>query len=1018
MKNKNLLFLMTMIFLGSLQLIKGATPTPAIASWPLIVSGASSSAASTSGQLDAVAETLGGSLVLGSGPTASIGTPALMMQRLKETASSGWPAETAYNSNRYIQFAASPKTGSIFTADTISVTIGSSGGTAVLKADIYYSTSPTFSSPIQLGTTNSLGNATYTRVKFSSLGIILNPGQSIYVRIYPWNSSSAAITGKYITVLNMAIGGSSIPIPVSSSIVWPCISDLTSFITAGTIMSGGITSLNNLLNYGSLTYGTQAAQSIYTGSVWQAETAPAEGRYIQFAAAPKSGGVLVLDSIRMKLAAWATTDFKVSVYSSKDPAFTLTSGIKLGDDIIVNNGVFAKTVIPATATVNSGEVLYLRLYPYHLSTSGDQWKLIGLDSVSVFGKVTGITSDPPTISTIPVSSISTTFITTGGTISSDGGAAVIDRGIVYSSTNSTPTISDTKAPNGTGSGSFTSQLTGLTAGTTYYIRAYATNSAGTSYGNILTFSTMATLTVPVLTTTSVSTILALTAASGGNVSDWGGSTVTTRGICWRTTSGPTITDSISTSGNGIGSYSCSLYSLLPTTTYYVRSFATNSTGTGYGNEFSFTTQAIAPDMNKSVKKDGTGDYTTIQSAFDGVPDNYTGRWIINVNPGTYTEKCTLASTKSNVFLIGQDPTTTIITYNAYAGQSNGAGGTWGTNNCFSVAIDASDFLAQNITFQNTIKNDGKTGSGAEQAVALRTKGDRQQYYNCRLLGYQDTYYTNSNGRIYMKKCYIEGSVDFIFGNGVMVLDSCQTFVNRDGGVVCAPNTDVTSTFGYVFKDCTLSSLASGVVGFDGKTMSSFYLGRPWQNNPKAVYISCIEPATVNAGGWTVMTAALNPFFAEYKCTGPGSGYASRSTNVDYLGRQLSDADATKYTIKNIFSKATSTSYSYNWMPSSYVANGGVTGLSELSTGKSFNLGQNSPNPVVNFTTISYSIPFESKVTLELYNLTGSKIATLANEIQSSGKHQILVDTQTFTKGIYFYTLKVNESVQTRKMIVE
>jgi hypothetical protein len=167
-----------------------------------------------------------------------------------------------------------------------------------------------------------------------------------------------------------------------------------------------------------------------------------------------------------------------------------------------------------------------------------------------------------------------------------------------------------------------------------------------------------------------------------------------------------------------------------------------------------------------------------------------------------------------------------------------------------------------------------------------------------------------------------------------------------------------------------------------------------------------------------MTAALNPFFAEYKCTGPGSGYASRSTNVDYLGRQLSDADATKYTIKNIFSKATSTSYSYNWMPSSYVANGGVTGLSELSTGKSFNLGQNSPNPVVNFTTISYSIPFESKVTLELYNLTGSKIATLANEIQSSGKHQILVDTQTFTKGIYFYTLKVNESVQTRKMIVE
>src|ERR1035437_8793334 len=166
----------------------------------------------------------------------------------------------------------------------------------------------------------------------------------------------------------------------------------------------------------------------------------------------------------------------------------------------------------------------------------------------------------------------------------------------------------------------------------------------------------------------------------------------------------------------------------------------------------------------------------------------------------------------------------------------------------------------------------------------------------------------------MKKCYIAGSVDFIFGNGVMVLDSCTTYENRNGGVNCAPNTDAASSFGYVFMNCTLTSLAAGALDFNGAAMVGYYLGRPWQSNPKAVYIKCVEPATIYAAGWTNMTDVLAPIFAEYQCSGPGSTYTSRSTNVNYPGIQLTDAQALNYTIGNIFSKNTNTAFSYNWLP--------------------------------------------------------------------------------------------------------
>jgi pectin methylesterase-like acyl-CoA thioesterase len=529
-----------------------------------------------------------------------------------------------------------------------------------------------------------------------------------------------------------------------------------------------------------------------------------------------------------------------------------------------------------------------------------------------------------TLTTNALTNISTTFATSGGVITNDGNAAITAKGVCWS-TSSGPTTSNSFTNDGTTSSAFSSSITGLTAGLTYYVRAYATNSAGTAYGNEVSFTTLTSLSVPTLTTTAVSNIVNTTASSGGNISAWGGSAITDRGICWSTSHNPTIANDYNSVGAGsTGAFTTAIGGLTLGTTYYVRAYATNSSGTGYGDEASFTTPSPQPDVLKVVAQDGSGDYTTVYDAFNAVPSNYTGHWFIYVKAGTYYDKITLAQGKINVVLIGEDKNTTILTYDDYAGNNRTTHGVLsnGTNTSFSVAIDASDFQAQNITFQNT--------STAAQAVALRTNGDRQSYYNCRMVGYQDTYYTQGGmtgpDRLYHKNCYLEGSVDFIFGRDVALFDSCSLYCNRNGGTLTAASTEIGYTYGYVFSNCTIGSLASGQIGFDGNPMSSFYLGRPWQTAPKTVFLNCYEPATLNSAGWTLM--GPNPaLYSEYGCTGPGS-LASRA--VIWSGTSqpsaISDVQAAGYTIANIFSKnnaGSGFSYSSNWTPALITYTGGL-----------------------------------------------------------------------------------------------
>ena len=192
----------------------------------------------------------------------------------------------------------------------------------------------------------------------------------------------------------------------------------------------------------------------------------------------------------------------------------------------------------------------------------------------------------PVLTTAAITSIETTTAVSGGNITSDGGLSITSRGVCWS-TSQDPEISDNFTQDGDSTGTYTSSITGLTQGTTYYVRAYAVNSLGTSYGETVSFRT---LSPPTVTTASITGLTQTTAVFGGNVTDSGGVSITARGVCWSTSSSPTADLSASTTETaGTGAYTSTLTGLTKNTTYYIRAYATNRIGTSYGSEICFST---------------------------------------------------------------------------------------------------------------------------------------------------------------------------------------------------------------------------------------------------------------------------------------------------------------------------------------------------------------------------------------------------------------------------------------------
>lgn len=197
-----------------------------------------------------------------------------------------------------------------------------------------------------------------------------------------------------------------------------------------------------------------------------------------------------------------------------------------------------------------------------------------------------------TVTTNSITNITATSAVCGGNVTSDSGYGVTARGVCWS-TNQNPTIDDQHTTDGSGTGSFTSSITGLTQNVKYYVRAYATNSNGTNYGNEKEFTTIEGL--PSVTTNNITNITKTSAVCGGNVTTDGGFTVSARGVCWSITQNPTIGDQHTTDGSGTGTFTSSITGLSPNTKYYVRAYATNSNGTNYGSQKEMTTLQQAPE---------------------------------------------------------------------------------------------------------------------------------------------------------------------------------------------------------------------------------------------------------------------------------------------------------------------------------------------------------------------------------------------------------------------------------------
>lgn len=284
----------------------------------------------------------------------------------------------------------------------------------------------------------------------------------------------------------------------------------------------------------------------------------------------------------------------------------------------------------------------------------------------------------------------------------------------------------------------------------------------------------------------------------------------------------------------------------------------------------------------TVAADGTGTFRTVQEAIDAVPDFRKNQTTIYIRKGIYKEKLVLPTSKTNVKFVGEDVLKTILTFDDFAQKKNRFGEEMGTTGSSSFFVFGDDLTAENITFENSA---GPVG----QAVAVRIDGDRVTFRNCRFLGNQDTLYPHGEkSRQYYKDCYIEGTVDFIFGWSTAVFEGCTIFCKSNGYVTAASTLEETP-YGFVFINCKITGNAAE---------NSFYLGRPWRPFAKTVFVNCYLDKHIKPEGWhnwDKTDAEKTAYYAEYNSKGPGANGKARVS----WSHQLTDEEVKAFSVENI-----------------------------------------------------------------------------------------------------------------------
>jgi pectinesterase len=293
--------------------------------------------------------------------------------------------------------------------------------------------------------------------------------------------------------------------------------------------------------------------------------------------------------------------------------------------------------------------------------------------------------------------------------------------------------------------------------------------------------------------------------------------------------------------------------------------------------------ALAPaQTNLTVAADGSAQYKTVQEAINATPQSASpaNPVFIHIQPGTYKELIYVQREKRFLHLVGENPDTTILTYDLYADIKGPDGKAIGTFRTPSVFVDADDFSAEGLTFENSAGPKG-------QALAIRVDGDRVSFRNCRFLGWQDTILDN-RGRHYYTNCYIAGATDFIFGGAQSFFDHCQIHC-AGNGYITAASTPAAQPFGFVFADCKITGATN-----EART----FLGRPWRAFASVAFLHTEMSEVVRPAGWDNWkdpTREKTARYAEYQNSGPGAA----ATNRCSWSRQLSSDQAAAYALDDV-----------------------------------------------------------------------------------------------------------------------
>jgi pectinesterase len=286
-----------------------------------------------------------------------------------------------------------------------------------------------------------------------------------------------------------------------------------------------------------------------------------------------------------------------------------------------------------------------------------------------------------------------------------------------------------------------------------------------------------------------------------------------------------------------------------------------------------------------VAQDGSGTYRTVQAALDAVPKSSSTITTIFIKKGTYKEKLNLAKKQNFVRLVGEDLTTTVLTYDDYNGRASATGEPLSTSDASSFRMFGNDFSAENLTFENTA---GTIGQGP----AMWVYGDKASFKNCRFLGNRDTLYPYGYGsRQYYKNCYIEGTTDFILGAATAWFEDCTLFCKAGGTVIMAASTPDSIRYGFVLQRCKIVGDAPA---------NSYFIARPWKPFAKTVLLNCELSAAIKPTGWDHWGKESNKqdaFFGEFKSLGPGAAPKARML----WSHQLTQQQAAFYTRESVLS---------------------------------------------------------------------------------------------------------------------